>query len=118
MKTIEEFEKARKTGKELRELGINGTMYWAYITTKKTGNTTIDFNEVIWDKDIEPIVNTCRQYDVKYITISCGMSSLVQTLSMFQNLGCQIGGITQVKAPYKNIDTDEFAIIPAIIVRM
>ena len=118
MKEIKEFEAVKETDKSLSELGINNTLYQAYKASRRVDNETIDFNDVIWDKDVEPIVNTCRKYGIKYITISCGVSNLVKLLAMFQLLGCQIGGITQVKARYENFLTGEIEMIPAIIVKM
>lgn len=119
MKRIEYFEMAKDSGKSFEELNINPTVYWAYkMTIEETGNNTIDFNDVIWDKDIEPIVNACREYGISYITISSHFSGLLETLSKFQKLGCQIGSITEVKARYTNFMTKEKAVIPAIIVKM
>ena len=50
MKEIKTFEAAiKQNAKSLEELGINATLFWAYRTSKETGNELIDFNEVIWD---------------------------------------------------------------------
>ena len=71
MKKIELFERAiaEQTG-SLKEYGINGTMFWAYRKSLDAGNDLIDFNEVIWDEDIEAIDNcwgciyevSCKQF--------------------------------------------------------
>lgn len=61
MKEIRTFEEAiEQNARSLKELGINGTLFWAYRTSKETGNELIDFNEVIWDYDIEEIAQTLR----------------------------------------------------------
>ena len=52
MKEIRTFEEAiEQNARSLKELGINGTLLWAYRTSKETGNQLIDFNEVIGDYD-------------------------------------------------------------------
>ena len=56
MKEIKAFEDARTSGAKFDESGINSNMYWAYERSKEAGNDTIDFSEVVWDYDIEPIV--------------------------------------------------------------
>ena len=56
MKEIKTFETAiKQNAKSLEELGINATLFWAYRTSKETGNELIDFNEVILDYDIVEI---------------------------------------------------------------
>ena len=65
MKEIRTFEEAiEQNARSLKELGINGTLFWAYRTSKETGNELIDFNEVIWDYDIEEIAQTLRANDI------------------------------------------------------
>ena len=71
MKEIRTFEEAiEQNARSLKELGINGTLFWAYRTSKETGNELIDFNEVIWDYDIEEIAQTLRANDITEFTIS------------------------------------------------
>ena len=65
MKEIRTFEEAiEQNARSLKELGINGTLFWAYRTSKETGNELIDFNEVIWDYDIKEIAQTLRANDL------------------------------------------------------
>ena len=115
MKEIKVFEEARAAGgKNLREAGINPTVYWAYFYSKEAGNDLIDFNEVIWDNDIPEIVRTCRENNIREFTISTTMSSLIKTLAEFEKLGCKVFGIMQVKTRYDNFLTGKKDIIPAI----
>ncbi len=61
MKTIELFEKAMTEGNEFfKENGINPTLFAAYRQQKDSGNKLIDFSEVIWTQDIEPISEFSR----------------------------------------------------------
>lgn len=114
MKEIESFENARLAKVDLREVGINPTMYWAYFNSKEVGNELIDFNEVIWDQDIEAIVKTCKENGVTEFTISSSFSSLIETLVEFEKHGCKMNGLTKVYARYTNWQTGEHAVIPAI----
>lgn len=115
MKAIKAFDEAIANKVcNLEEAGINPTMYWAYRSSKEAGNDVIDFQEVIWDRDIAEIVKTCRENDIREFTISCQFSSLIETLAEFDKLGCKMFGIVQVNAPYKEFMSDKQAVIPAI----
>ena len=110
MKEIRTFEAAiEQSATSLEELGINATLFWAYRTSKETGNELIDFNEVIWDYDIEEIAQTLRANG-----ISSTFSSLIETLAAFEKQGISMAGLTTVKARYTDWKTGEHALIPAI----
>lgn len=115
MEDIKLFEDAiTNECKNLRGEGINPTMFWAYRKTKETGNELLDFDEVIWDRDVEEIVNTCRANGVEAFTISSGMSGIIETLALFEKLGCKINGLTQVKTLYKDWPSQETKLAAAI----
>ena len=115
MKEIRKFEEAIENQvKSLKDEGINATMFWAYRKSKYCGNELIDFSEVIWDTDIEEIVKTCKENVIKEFTISSKFSSLIDTLVGFEKLGCKMNGLTEVKAPYKEWNSDNYAVISAI----
>ncbi len=120
MKTIELFEQLMnsKENKSLKEMGINPTFYWVYHKTKEIGNEELDFHEVIWDYDIEPIVTACKEYGIERFTISSRMSGIIETINEFVKLGCSIEGITEVNAPYKNWETNDYERLPAIIIKL
>ena len=109
MKEIRTFEEAiEQNAKSLEELGINATLFWAYRTSKETGN------EVIWDYDIEEIAQTLRANGITEFTISSTFSSLIETLAAFEKQGISMAGLTTVKARYTDWKTGEHALIPAI----
>ena len=73
---IEEYEailaRLTENGKDYWEVSskeANRTMFYAYSIMKETGNIRLDFNEVIWDYDIQPIADTFRRNGVKEFTI-------------------------------------------------
>ena len=115
MKKIELFERAiaEQTG-SLKDWGINQTLFWAYRSSMEAGNDEIDFNDVIWDYDIEEIVKTLKENDISGFTISSTFSSLIPTLAEFAKHGFQMAGLTEVRAKYTDWHTGERAVIPAI----
>jgi len=115
MKKIERFEQAIENKvKDLRAEGINPTLFWAYRTLEETGNDKIDFNEIIWDYEIEDIANCLKENGIVEFTISSTFSSLIETLAEFQKYGFQMAGLTEVNARYTAIGSDEKAKLPAI----
>lgn len=113
MKEITAFESIDRS-KSFEEQGLNGTLYWAYQNSKEAGNDLIDFNEVIWDYDIDPILESCKALGITEFTISSTFSSLITTLAEFDKRDCHMAGLTQVKARYSDWQTGEHASIPAI----
>ena len=115
MKKIERFEQAiANKVKDLRAEGINPTLFWAYRTLEETGNDKIDFNEIIWDYEIEDIANCLKENGIVEFTISSTFSSLIETLAEFQKHGFKMAGLTEVNARYTAIGSDEKAKLPAI----
>ena len=115
MKKIEAFEKAIENKiPNLREAGINPTLFWAYRTLEETGNERIDFNECIWEHEIEDIAKCLKENGIYEFTISSTFSSLIETLAEFQKHGFKMAGLTEVNARYTSIGSDEKAKLPAI----
>lgn len=115
MKEIKIFEEIiASKGKTLKEAGVSYTLFNAYYYSKEAGNELIDFNEIIWDKDIEAIVKTCKENGITEFTISSNMTSLIETLAEFEKHGCKMNGITRVYSRHINFITKEKDVIPAI----
>ncbi|MBQ3552484.1 MAG: hypothetical protein IJA35_04950 [Clostridia bacterium] len=115
MKKIELFERAiAEQAASLKDYGINGTAFWAYRKSIDAGNDLIDFSEVIWDEDIDAIVQTLTDNGITEFTISSTFSSLIPTLAAFEKLGFKMDGITEVNANYTDWQTNKRARIPAI----
>jgi len=119
MKTIELFEKAMTEGNEFfKENGFNPTLFAAYRLQKDSGNELIDFSEVIWTQDIEPISEFFKAQGITEFTISSTFSSLIETLAAFEKQGFCMNGLTEVKANYTDFTTGEKKIIPAIRMKL
>ena len=115
MKKIEILDQAmNEQVRDLTELGINPSLMKAYRTSLKVGNDHINFDEVIWDREIEPITTFLKANGVCEITISSTFSSLISTLVLFEKNGFQIAGITEVTAGYTDFRTGTYAKVPAL----
>ena len=115
MKKITAFENAiANQVKDIRAEGINGTAFWAYRKSIDAGNDLIDFSEVIWDDDIDAIVQTFTDSGITEFTISSTFSGLIATLAAFDKHGFKMAGITEVNANYTDWLTGERAKVPAI----
>ena len=115
MKKIELFERAiAEQAASLKDLGINHTLFRAYRNSIAAGNEEINFEDVIWDYDIEEIVKTLKENGISGFTISSTFSSLIPTLAEFAKHGFLMAGLTEVKANHMDFQTNERAVIPAI----
>ena len=115
MTKIELFERAiAEKADSLKNWGINSTAFWAYRKSIDAGNNLIDFSEVIWDEDIDAIVQTFADNGITEFTISSTFSSLILTLAAFDKHGFKMAGITEVNANYTDWQTGERAKVPAI----
>ena len=115
MKKIDLFERAiAEQAGSLKDWGINGTAFWAYRKSIDAGNDLIDFSEVIWDDDIDAIVQTFPDSGITEFTISSTFSGLIATLAAFDKHSFKMAGITEVNANYTDWLTGERAKVPAI----
>ena len=115
MKKIELFERAiAEQAGSLKDYGINGTMFWAYRKSIDAENDLIDFNEVIWDEDIDAIAECMMENGITEFTISSTFSGLISTLAAFDKHGFKMAGIAEVNASYTDWQTNKRARIPAI----
>lgn len=114
MKTIEKLEQAKQQNVNLKEWGINRTFYWAYRISADVNNETIDFDDVIWDKDVEEIIKHCKEFGIKTITISSNFSGAINILGMFADNGCKVKGMKKVISQYTEFETGKNKIINAV----
>ncbi len=112
--TITAVEKAIAEKANPAEYGINTRLFWAYKHSLDADNDFINFSEPLWDADIEPIVQLFKDNRINEFTISCQFSGLISTLALFDDLGCTMAGITDVKETYIDFRTNEKAVVKAI----
>ena len=118
MKTIESLEVARKKETSFDELGVNRTFFWAYVYSREAETETVDFSEVIWERDIPMIIQACHRFEIKAITISCGMSSMAQTIWEFEKHGCKLAGMTEVNGRFEDWKTGARERKPAFLIEI
>lgn len=61
MKRIEILDKAAETGAHFKDIDINPTFGAAYSYSVDAGNELINFAEIIWYYDIDPILENCKR---------------------------------------------------------
>lgn len=114
MKTIDKIEKVKNMNVLLEDVGINRTFYWAYIRTQETTNNILDFNDVIWESDVEGIIKNCKEFGLKEITISSRFSSLIDILAEFEKQGAKLIGLTKVTSRFYACGTNNYELINAL----
>lgn len=97
--------------------GINPTMYWAYRKSCDAENDILDFNDVIWEHDIQPIVDTCNKVGITEFTISSNFTGLLKTMYELSKRGFSVVGTTEVRANYMDFEKHDKAIVPAVLIR-
>ena len=90
---IAEFEQPFNACKS----GTNYTVYKAYHKSKEAEKKLIDFNDIIWPDDVEAIVATLRENNIREFTISCRFCDMIDRLADFEKLGCTVEGTTKIK---------------------
>ena len=105
MKTIESLEGVRGKNISFEKLGVNHTFFWAYTYSREADTEVLDFSDVIWEKDIPDILRACRRFEIGRFTISCGMSSMAETIWEFEKHGCRLIGMTQVNTRFDDWKT-------------
>ena len=114
MKKINKIEEVKNKDVRLEDVGINRTFYWAYIRTQETTNENLDFEDVIWENDVEGIIKNCKEFGLKEITISSRFSSLIDILAEFEKQGAKLIGLAKVTTRFYSCATNQPEIINAL----
>lgn len=115
MKKINWIEDLKAKGNfKLSQYGLNHATYWAYNNSLEAENETLDFEDVIWEQDIEETIAFCKDNGFKEITISSTFSSMITVLAKFEELGCKMAGLTKVNKRWTDIATGKHEQAPAI----
>lgn len=83
-------------------------IYRWYSEAQERGNTYIDLNDVIWDKDVPALISSFREYGIEKFTFSSGWSSAVETAWIFLQNGCKLEGLVEINGPHKAFMSDEY----------
>jgi hypothetical protein len=61
-----------------------------------TRTRSSNFNDIIWDRDVEALTTCMRENGIKAFTYSCRATDAVETLWLFKQAGCTIGEMVEV----------------------
>ena len=113
MRKIEVLDKAAEAGIKYRDINVNATFGAAYFTSVDAGNDLPDFSEVIWDHDIDEILENMKRFEIFEFTISSTFSSLIETIAELEKRGCHLEGLVEINSRYDDWQTGEKKKIPA-----
>ena len=102
MKKIEILEKAAENGTSYKDINLNSTFGAAYFYSEEAGNELINFAEVIWDYDIDEIIENCQRFGITEFTISSTFSSLILTIAEFEKKGCKLQGLVEINSRHND----------------
>ena len=114
----EEEQAAREAYREFRvELEDKGTaynrFYRAYADAQNRSNACIDFSECIWEKEIPQMVADLKRFGITEFTLSSTYSSIVKTAWIFQQNGCSLEGMEEIKGHCRDFETGDYEKVPA-----
>ncbi len=92
----------------IRLLGCEAWRLWRfYEEAKERNNEYIDINEVVWDKDVKPMIDAMRKFGIEYFTFSSGWSSAVETAWLFTENGCTLEGFVEINGIGRRFDDSQ-----------
>ena len=79
------------------EMGDIACKIWrAYEKSRDNENEILDFDDIIWDRDVEALTACMKENGIKGFTYSCRATDAVETLWLFKQAGCTIGEMVEV----------------------
>ena len=99
--TAEERDAAREARNEAEDRidemgGIARKIWRAYEKSMDNENEILDFDDIIWDRDVEALVACMKENGIKAFTYSCRATDAIETLWLFKEAGCTIGEMVEV----------------------
>ena len=97
----EERDTARDTAKaaedRIIEMGDIACKIWrAYEKSRDNENKILNFDDIIWDRDVEALTVCMKKNGIKAFTYSCRATDAIETLWLFKEAGCTIGEMVEV----------------------
>ena len=90
-------EAAKAAEDRIIEMGDIACKVWrAYRNSRDNENEILDFDDIIWDRDVEAITECLKENGIKDFTYSCRATDAVETLWLFKQAGCTIGEMVEV----------------------
>jgi tRNA A58 N-methylase Trm61 len=90
-------EKVHEAQDRIDEMGdIAHKIYRAYEKSRDNENEILDFDDIIWDRDVEALTSCMKENGIKAFTYSCRATDVIETLWLFKKAGCTIGEMVEV----------------------
>lgn len=123
MKNIKILDEAEKKNYRYKDVDLNSTFIQAYYYSKEAENELINFGDVIWDYDIDEIVENCKRNGIEEFTISSTFSSLLTTIAEFEKRDCHMIKLVEINSKYNDWRAGlegkvQKERIPALLMRM
>ena len=106
------FETADKKGEEHREAAIaeyrsivdefcgddpsKGYVWGHYATSREIGNAFLDFDGIVWPREIPGLVKVLREAGVEKFTLSDTSSGVMGAAWAFKKQGCLLEGLIEI----------------------
>ena len=79
------------------EMGDIACKVWrAYEHSRENENKILNFDDIIWDRDVEALTACMKKNGIKAFTYSCRATDAIETLWLFKEAGCTIGEMVEV----------------------
>ncbi|MCC6095671.1 MAG: hypothetical protein LKE75_11870 [Lachnospiraceae bacterium] len=88
------YDKAKDRMAERGDIAWN--IWRAYEHSRENENEILNFDDIIWDRDVEALTACMRENGIKAFTYSCRATDAVETLWLFKEAGCTIGEMVEV----------------------
>ena len=67
-----------------------------YEVSRDNGNEILNFDDIIWDDDVEDLIACMKENGIKDFTYSSKATNAIETLSLFKQAGCTIGDLVEI----------------------
>ena len=79
------------------EMGDIACKVWrAYEHSRENENEILNFDDIIWDWEVEALITCMKENGIKAFTYSCRATNAIETLWLFKEAGCTIGEMVEV----------------------
>jgi hypothetical protein len=83
-------------GQDRRDGRHRPQIWRAYEKSRDNENEILNFDDIIWDRDVEALTACMKENGIKAFTYSCRATDAVETLWLFKEAGCTIGEMVEV----------------------
>jgi hypothetical protein len=90
-------------------------VYRMYESSMNRGNAAIDINEVIWDKDLDDLMDAMKENGITRFTYSSEWSSAVLTAWKFIEAGWKLVGMEMINGCNTDYSEKSYVKVPAYV---